>query len=145
MTNSDIDVLISEATKAIPDEGTRTATAERLTRALRSEERSPRPEFPDEWQSKPNVMFSAGDPEFEPFRWGQPNWVTEEAYDTDLATFLGDLACAADVPEAQTRGLAMRATWNSYRLFAWRLAARLIGPDCPPAKGLPDDMRLRLE
>jgi uncharacterized protein YjbI with pentapeptide repeats len=145
MTNSEIDVLISEATEAIPDEGTRTAAAERLTRALRSEERSPRPEFPDEWQSKPNVMFSAGDPEFEPFRWGQPSWVTEEAYDTNLATLLGRLACAAYVPEAQTRGLATRALWDYERLYARRLTARLIGPDCPPAKSLPDDMRRRLQ
>jgi uncharacterized protein YjbI with pentapeptide repeats len=145
MADSDVDALISEVSKGISDEGTRTATADLLTESLRGEERSPRPQFPDEWRSKPNVMFSAGHPEFEPFRWGQPSWVTEEAYETALATFLGDLACAADVPEAQTRGLAQRAINNSDRLFAWRLATRLIGPDCPPAKGLPEGMRRRLE
>ena len=53
----------------------------------------------------------------------------------------------SDVPEAQTQGLAMRAldVLGPDRLFAWRLAARLIGPDCPRAKGLPDETRRDLE
>jgi hypothetical protein len=84
-------------------------------------------------------MFSAGDPEPDPFDWGRPNWATEQAYDEDLAALLGVLACASNVPEAQTQGLARRALDN--RPFA----ARLIGPDCPPAKGLPEDTRRQLE
>ena len=95
-------------------------------------------------------MFEPGDPEPEPFDWGPRKWATEEAYDEDLAKFLGDLACGSDVPEAQTRGLARRALdlRTSGRVrppLAQALAARLIGPDCPPAKGLPDDMRRQLE
>ena len=94
-------------------------------------------------------MFELGDPEPEPFNWGRPNWATEEAYDEDLATFLGDLACGRDVPEAQTQGLARRALTQLLaepdRLWPRLFAARLIGPDCPPAKGLPEDMRRQLE
>jgi hypothetical protein len=89
-------------------------------------------------------MFDQNDPIPELLDWGQPNWATEEAYDEDLGALLGELACGRDVPEAQTRGLAQRAIWDSDRLFAWHLAARLIA-DCPPANGLPDDMRRRLE
>ena len=116
---------------------------------MRSKERSPRPDFPDEWRSAPNVMFSAGHAEFEPFRWGQPNWVTEQAYDADLATFLGDLACASDVPEAQTRSLARRAlatpAFEPERVWPPLFAKQVTGPDCPPAKALPEDTRRQLE
>ena len=59
--------------------------------------------------------------------------------------FLGELACGPDV--AETQGLAWRALGpeSRDRLFAQLLAARLIGPDCPPAKELPEDMHRRLE
>jgi hypothetical protein len=62
-----------------------------------------------------------------------------------LHLFFGNLACPSDLPGAQTRGIARRAILDSDRLFAWRLAARLSGPDCPPAKGLPEDTRRQLE
>ena len=118
--------------------------------ALRDDDRPARPEFPHEWQSQPNVMFEPGDPEPEPYEWGPRKWATEQAYDEDLAKFLGDLACGREVPEAQTRGLARRALAGGNGLIdspllGERLAARLTGPDCPPAKGLPDDLRRQLE
>jgi hypothetical protein len=136
------------------------------------------PDFPNEWRPEPkrfepgpfywdlkksfrsqrseqNVMFEPGDPEPEPLDWGPPKWPTEQAYDEDLAKFLGDLACGRDVSEAQTRGLARRALVTAGfdksikgepdRVWLWLFAARLIGPDCPPAKGLPEDMRHQLE
>ena len=97
-------------------------------------------------------MFAPGDPTPKAFDWGRRKWATEQAYDEDLAKLLGDLACGRDVPEAQTSGLAGRAL-EPERLHGgtpdriWRrlLAARLIGADCLPAKGLPEDMRRRLE
>jgi hypothetical protein len=96
------------------------------------------------------VMFETGDPQPEPFTWGRPNWNTERAYDRDLAAFLGDLACSRDAPEAQTRGLARRALepagkGEHDRLWPKLFAARVIGPDCSPAEGLPDDVRRQLE
>jgi hypothetical protein len=149
MTDSEVEALISEAAKGIPDEGRRTATAERLTRRLRTDNRSSRPDLPHGWRSEPNVMFEPGDPEPEPFDWGPRKWPTAPAYDKDLAAFLGDLACAADVPEAQTRGLAYRALRTpdaeTSRVWPVLFAARVIGTDCPPAKGLPDEMRRQLE
>jgi uncharacterized protein YjbI with pentapeptide repeats len=96
MTDPEIDALIGEATKEIPNEASRRGTAEVLSRALRSDERSPRPIFPEQWRSEPDVMFEPGDPAPEPFDWGPPRWATEQAYDEDLATYLGDLACAAN-------------------------------------------------
>jgi hypothetical protein len=96
-------------------------------------------------------MFNAGDPKPEPFSWGKPTWATEQAYDDDLAKYLGDLACGGDVPEAQTRGLALRALYLARpseepdRLWPRFFAARVTGRDCPPAKELPEDMRRALE
>jgi hypothetical protein len=51
------------------------------------------------------------------------------------------------VPEAITRGLARRAFdyGNPSRLFPHLFAKRLLGPDCPPAKELPESMRKLLE
>jgi uncharacterized protein YjbI with pentapeptide repeats len=108
--------------------------------------RPARPYFPDELLKRPNVMFNASDPTPEPLVWGSPKWATEMAYDEDLAGFLADLACERDVPEAQTWNLARRALhWsNRDRPFATRLAARIAGPDCPPAKELPEDLRRQL-
>ena len=139
ITDSEIDALIGEAIKGIPDEERRKVAAERLNTGLRTEDRPARPDL--EWRSEPYVMFDQV-----PFL-RQALRQIEQAYDEDLATYLGDLACASDVPEAQTRGLARRALddANRARLFAQRLAARLIGSDCPPAKGLADDMRRQLE
>jgi uncharacterized protein YjbI with pentapeptide repeats len=145
MSDSEINTLVTEATKNIPDEERRNATAERLNAGLRTAERPPRPDFPEEWRSEPNVMFEPSDPEPKSFDWGRSQWTGELAYDNDLAKFLGDLACDHDVPEAQTRGLARRASLNKDRLFAHRLAARLIAADCPPAKALPDYIRRGLE
>ena len=150
MTGSDIDALISEATKGIADEDTRKARTDTLT-AMLQVENSPGPEFPEQWRSEPNVMFETGDPQPEPFEWGERKWATERAYDEDLASFLGELACGRDVPKrrpeaspgarSNLRGHGGRADRLWPRLFA----ARVIGPDCPPAKGLPEDMRRQLE
>ena len=151
MTTSEIDALIGEATKGIADEDGRKARTDTLTAMLQIEN-SPGSEFPEQWRSEPNVMFEAGDPQPEPFAWGEPKWATERAYDEDLAAFLGDLACGRDVAEAQTRGLARRALEPARlqegapdRLWPRLFAARVIGADCPPAEALPGDMRRRLE
>jgi hypothetical protein len=146
MSDSDIDALVTEATKGLPEGEPRKETAEWLNDALRAEDRPARPDFPEEWRSEPKVMFSAGDPEPGPFDWGLRKWATEQAYDVDLAKFLGDIACGRDVPEARAQGFARRAldVENKDRLFAQRLAARLIA-NCPPAKGLPEDTRRELE
>jgi hypothetical protein len=94
-------------------------------------------------------MFETGDPRAGPFARGEPKWATERAYDEDLAKFLGDLACGRDGPEPHTRGLAQRALRTvgdePSRVWPALFAARVIGPDCPPAQGLPDHMRRQLE
>jgi hypothetical protein len=135
----------------IADEDTRSARTETLTAMLQSEN-SPGAELPEQWRSEPNVMFEAGDPQPEPFGWGNRKWTTERAYDEDLAKLLGELACGGDVAEAQTRGLARRALEparpqgsEADRLWPRLFAARLIGTDCPPVEALPGDMRRRLE
>jgi hypothetical protein len=119
-----------------------------LTKALETDDRPSDPKFPAVWQSHPNVMFNTGDPKPEPFRWGIPKW-TEQTYNEALAKFLGDLACSSDAPEAQTRGLATRASVVSANehaaLWPELFAARVLGPDCPPAKGLSDYQREQLE
>jgi hypothetical protein len=71
MADSDIDTLISGATKDIPDEQPRKATAERLNDALRTAKLPSRPDFFNEWRSEPNVMFEVGDPQPEPLHWGR--------------------------------------------------------------------------
>jgi hypothetical protein len=150
MTASDIDALIGEATKGIADEDAGQARTNALTAMLQAEN-SPGSEFPEQWRSEPNVMFEPGDPQPERFAWGRPNWDTERAYDQDLAAFLGDLVCGRDAPEAQIRGLARRALepprpqeGGPDRLWPRLFAARVIGPDCPPAEGLPDNVRRQL-
>jgi uncharacterized protein YjbI with pentapeptide repeats len=162
MNDSDITALVIEATDGIPEEITsassvrlsladperRKEVAERLNAALRTAELPARPNFPEEWRSEPNVMFDRNDPRPEPFNWGRPNWATEEAYDEDLATFLGDLACASTAPEALTRGLTRRTLLGSFsedRKWHKLFAARLLGPNWPRAKSLPDDVREDLE
>lgn len=149
MTDSEIDTLMSEATIDIPDEGRRKKKAEWLNYALRSAQRPAKSNFPEEWRSEPNVMFDPTDFESEPLGWGPAKWATESAYDEDLAVFLGDLACGRDVVEAQTRGLADRALETggaeTSRVWPVLFAARVIGTNCPPAKGLHEDMRRQLE
>jgi uncharacterized protein YjbI with pentapeptide repeats len=151
MTASDIDALIAEATKGIADLDTRKARADALSAMLQAGS-APRSGFPEQWRAAPNVMFEAGDPEPEPFAWGEPRWATERAYDEDLAAFLGDLACGRDAPEAQIRGLVRRALeparpqeGASDRVWPRQFAARVIGADCPPAEGLPENLRRQLE
>jgi uncharacterized protein YjbI with pentapeptide repeats len=151
MAASEIDALIGEATKGIADEDTRKARTDALTAMLRTDD-SPGSEFPEQWRSEPNVMFETGDPQPEPFAWGDRKWTTEQAYDEELAAFLGDLACGRDVAEAQIRGLARRALEPARpserapdRLWPRLFAARVSGADCPPAEGLPGDLRRRLE
>jgi uncharacterized protein YjbI with pentapeptide repeats len=151
MTKPEIDALISEATKGIADEETGKMPVDTLSAMLRTEN-SPRSEFPEQWRSEPNVMFETGDPQPEPFAWGEPKWATERAYDEDLAKLLGELACGRDVAEAQIRGLARRALEparsqgsEADRLWPRLFAARVIGADCPPAKVLPDNVRIQLE
>ena len=145
ISDADINTLIGEVTKGIPDEARREEVAESLNAALRTAKRPARPEFPAEWRSKPKVMFGHGDPTPEAFDWGPPSWATLDDYDEDLATFLGELACASDVHEALTRGLGRRAIYKEDRMWRRPFAARLIRPDCPPAKGLPDKMHSELE
>jgi hypothetical protein len=150
MTSSEIDALITEATKGIADEDTRKARTDALTAMLQAGS-PPGFEFPEQWRSEPDVMFETGDPQAEPFEWGDRKWATERAYDENLAAFLGDLVCGRDAPEAQIRGLARRALeparsqGEPYRVWPRLFAGRLIGADCPPAEGLPGDMRRRLE
>jgi hypothetical protein len=62
MENSEVDSLVTEATRGIPDEAKRTAVARRLTAALRTARQPARPEFPKVWRSEPNVMFEDSDP-----------------------------------------------------------------------------------
>jgi uncharacterized protein YjbI with pentapeptide repeats len=152
MTKSDIDALISEATKGISDGEVRKAKTDTLTAMLRTEKHSPGSDFPEQWRSEPNVMFETGDPQPEPFPWGRPSWHTERAYDEDLAAFLGDLACGRDAPAAQTRGLVRRAleparpqAGEHDRLWPRLFAARVIDTDCSPAEGLPADLHRQLE
>jgi uncharacterized protein YjbI with pentapeptide repeats len=151
MTASETDALIGEATKGIADEDARKARTDALT-AMLQVENPPASEFPEQWRSEPNVMFEPGDPQPEPFAWGERQWTTERAYDEDLGKFLGELACGPDVAEAQIRGLARRALEPTRpqegepdRLWPRLFAARVVGLDCPPADGLPGDMRRRLE
>jgi hypothetical protein len=155
MTDSEIDGLVAEAAKGIPDEESRKRIAERLNAVLRTTESPGRPNFPEEWRSEPNVMFDRDDPKPEPFDWGPSRWITERAYDEQLAQFLGFLACDPNITEGHTLGLARRARAASgilgslaeerRRLWPSLFAARLIGRDCPPAKGLLEDMRHDLE
>ena len=148
MATSDIDALIGEATKGIADGETRKAKTDTLSATLQIENAATF-EFPEQWRSQPNVMFEAGDPQPEPFAWGERQWTTERAYDEDLGKLLGELACGRDVAEG---GLAPRALEGARpqgseadRLWPRLFAARVIGTDCPPAEGLPGDMRRRLE
>ncbi len=150
MTASEIDALIGEATKGIADEDTRKARIDALT-AMLQVEASPRSGFPEQWRSEPNVMFEPGDPQPGTFDWGKRKWTTAQAYDEDLAAFLGDLACGPEVADAQIRGLARRALEPARpqaaapdRLWPSLFAARVIGADCPSAEGLPGDLRRRL-
>jgi uncharacterized protein YjbI with pentapeptide repeats len=123
--------------------------------ALITGDRPSQPAFPEAWKSEPNVMFEQGDPEPERLEWGPLRWERPEEYDKDLAGFLGELACGRDVPEAQTRGLAIRPLFDVRiperlggepdRLWHRLFAERVTGPDCPPAKGLPENMRRDLE
>jgi hypothetical protein len=151
MTASEIDALIGEAAKGMADLDTRTARADALSAMLQAGS-APGSEFPEPWRSAPNVMFEPGDPEPEPFAWGERRWATERAYDEELAAFLGDLACGREVAQAQTRGLARRALeparppeGAAERLWPRLFAARVTVADCPPAEALPGDMRRRLD
>jgi uncharacterized protein YjbI with pentapeptide repeats len=151
LTQSEIDALIGAATKGIADEDGRKARTDKLSAMLQIEN-SPGSEFPEQWRSEPNVMFEPGDPQPEPFAWGDRQWTTEPAYDEELGQLLGELACGPDVAEAQIRGLARRALEPARpqagapdRLWPRLFAARVVGPDCPPAAGLPDNMRHQLE
>jgi uncharacterized protein YjbI with pentapeptide repeats len=127
-----LDEWITAKEESIP-EPRRGLMITRLRRALVTEIRPAMPSFPGAWDT----------------------WATEKAYDEDLARFLGDLACGTEAPEARTLGLARRAILTNFgsfgleaepeRLWLRQLAQRIIGPDCPPAKGLPNDMRRQLE
>jgi uncharacterized protein YjbI with pentapeptide repeats len=148
MTRSEIDALIGAATKGIADEEGRKARTDALSAMLQIEN-APGSEFPEQWRSQPNVMFETGDPKPEPFQWGDRRWTTAPAYDEDLGKFLGELACAPEVAEAQIRGLARRALTPARpepdRLWPKLFAARVTGADCPPAETLPGNMRHQLE
>jgi hypothetical protein len=149
MTRAEVDETTAPLSKEITGEAG-TKVVQELTQALKTDGRPSRPEFPAIWQSQPNVMFDAGDPNPEPFPWGKPTW-TEQTYDETLAKFLGDLACSRNAPEAQIRGIAYRALYflvpwvDSDRLWRKLFAARVLGPDCPPAKGLREETHRQLE
>ena len=145
--------MINEATKGIPDEEKRKAVAERLNAGLRTAERPPRPDFPEEWRSEPTVMFSAGDPEPEPFDWGPSKWTTERTRMTrPLRSFSVISPAAATRPRRRSGGLARRALEAARlqdgepdRVWPRLFAARVIGADCPLAEGLADHMRRQFE
>jgi hypothetical protein len=121
---------------------------DRMNEGLSTGDRPSLPDFPQGWKSEPNVMFEERDPEPDPFDWGPLKWGTPEEYDMVLAYFLGDLACGRDVTEAQTRGLVRRALTTSdvpQRIWTRLFAARVTGPNCPPAAGLPEGVRRDLE
>jgi hypothetical protein len=149
--------LISEAISRIADEGRREKTKSRLAAALLGDNRPARPDFPDEWRAKPNVMFEPDNPspelmyarhsEFNPFTWGERKWATADAYDEELGNYLGELACTR-APELLLQQLASRANLEqlaSGRRWPTLFAARLTAGDCPPAKALPDNERRKLE
>ena len=60
-------------------------------------------------------MFELGDPRPEPFEWGSIKWESQEDYEEELAKFFGELACGADVPEAQVQYLAQRALSDPFQ------------------------------
>lgn len=162
MEYDDVEALISEATKGMPDENKRKVVGQRLTGALQSErDRPSRPKFPEIWQSEPNVMFDPEDPNPEPFNWGQRKW-SDEAYQTRLADLMTELACSPKVPVAQIRGIARRALDTAYPSGAtgglesipllfrrdrwWTvLLAERVTTGCPPARGLTEEMLRELE
>jgi hypothetical protein len=141
----ELDVWIEEATQQIGDEETRNRVAEQLRAGLRNNDRPETPRFPKAWRSAPNVVFDPGDPLPQQLGWGTRVWATLDAYDDDLAAFLGELACGAHATVHIAKGLAERTLSNRNRLYAKHLAARLIGDDCPTAAGLPEGMRPELK
>jgi hypothetical protein len=143
--HEDLDDWIEQLTAALTEEGTRSRVAERLRDAFQDDDRPEVPSFPDAWRSAPNVMFALNDPLPQRLGWGPPKWATEDAYDEDLAKYLGELACKDDTAYV-AQGMARRASAlrNRHRLHAKLLAARLVGGDCPPAAGLPNDLRVDL-
>jgi uncharacterized protein YjbI with pentapeptide repeats len=122
MTKTAASKAIADVAADILDESLRQRVVEQLTRALEIDDR--------------------------PFYGLGPIRATEQAYEEELAKFLGDLACRDHIPEAQTRGLAARALDRldePNRLWPILFAVRVTGPDCPPAKGLSQDQRFELE
>lgn len=142
-----VDAWVEQETQGIAEEETRNRVAERLRAVLRDGDRPAVPHFPEAWGTAPTVMFDLDDPLPRRLGWGERPWKTVEEYDKDLAAFLGNLACGTTPPVAH--GLALRALVTDPnepdRRFPARLAARLTGDDCPPAAGLPDDLRKELE
>ena len=90
-------------------------------------------------------MFEPQDPLPQVLGWGARIWATDDAYDQDLAWFLGELACRGGEATPSIRGLAARALDDWDRLYAQRFAAHLTGDDCPPATELQNDVRSSLE
>ncbi|MGH6900086.1 MAG: pentapeptide repeat-containing protein [Geminicoccaceae bacterium] len=129
----------------IGGEETRGHVADVLRAALRDDDRPETPRFPDEWRSAPKAMFDPGDPLPQRLGWGARVWATDDAYDEDLAEFLGELACGQDATIYVTHGLAGRVLSDRNRLYAKELAVRLTGDDCPPATDLPQEMRAQLK
>jgi hypothetical protein len=149
MTKTEADETIAVVSAAIANERGRRMVVEELANTLGTGDGPSRPEFPEfpaAWRLQPNVMFNASDPKPEPFPWGKPTW-TEQTYDKALAKFLGDLACGGNVSAAQTGVLASRAlnllphpsSNEPGRLWPKLFAARVVGPDCPQARGLTEE------
>lgn len=139
----DVEHLIAQSVRQV--EPVRRGVAENLRAALVADDRPETPRFPDAWRSAPNVMLDPAGPLPQALGWGARVWATDDAYDEELAEFLGELACGDNATTYVARGLAERVWSDSNRLYAKQLAARLTGDNCPPAAELPDDMRANLE
>ena len=85
------------------------------------------------------------------FLGGRPVGQKNKAYDETLAKFLAISPAATTFPKPRPAA-SPRAPWplrahcvGPNRLWPKLFAARVTGPDCSPAKALPDDMRRQLE
>ena len=140
----DIDAWIEQQAAKITDPARRERVGAELGAALRDDDR-PVPRFPAVWTAALGVMFDPGGPIADTLGRDADRWETIDAYDGDLAKFLGELGCREG--DAHTmRGMARRALIaDDRRMYAWLLAARLTGEHCPPAAALPADTRSQLE
>jgi hypothetical protein len=94
-------------------------------------------------------MFQPGDPLAEALGWGAIELETADTYETNLASFLGDLACGegttVHVARRLADGILGAGYWAPVPLSSSKLATRLIDDDCPPAVALSGDVRRQLK